>query len=83
MSIPDRFKRLAKNVALAALAAFVSTAVGLVSAAEFELSKAAVVSAVVAAGYAAIRAAVGVVKAELGDPFDVDTPPASGPELEA
>lgn len=77
----DKYKRLAINTALSALAAGAGAFALALSVPEAPTSEAGLKAVLIAAGYAALRAAIGVAKASLGDAFVVDTPPAEGPDI--
>lgn len=77
----EKYKRLAINTALSALAAGVGAFSLAITVTEKPADAAGLKALVIAAAYAALRAVVGVVKASVGEAFVVDTPPAEGPDV--
>lgn len=72
MSFSADSTKLAKNVALAFVAGFVTSFGAFIAATPKDPGTAALVAAAAAAVYAGFRAAVGFAVAEVGDGFDVD-----------
>lgn len=77
----EKYKRLAINTALSALAAGVGAFALALTVTEAPADAAGLKAVVIAALYAAGRAVAGVLKASLGEAFVVDTPPAEGPDI--